>query len=454
VTATPSSAKNRLLLSQVRWLVALRWGAGSAVVAAALIDLLWLEWFGNAVAALVLGIAILLFNAIMATWTRRGAAFLRHPQSLLITVWVQIGVDLTTLAILTVWTGGLTSIISGFFVFHMVFASLLLGQTMAYLAATYAVCAFFTLLCTLGQSPATRADVLAASGFILTLYITVFIANHLTARLRRDEWRLYEHSRRILNMSHQLRDQQQAMVQHEKMVGLGQLAAGLAHEIANPLASMDSVLQLMMRKPDRPTGPALQTLREQIERISTIIRQMTAFARPDDPSGPPVPIGQLIERVIHIVQLDRRARQLQLVQEISARLAGDWAVPSAIQQVLVNLAINALDAMADVPQPRLTIRLLQRRHENVIEVEDNGSGIAPENLNRIFEPFFTTKPIGKGTGLGLSISYRLIEKHGGTMHVHSTPGAGTTFTMSFPATRETLRAAVGDSTAAPEPVRI
>lgn len=453
MTATPATAKNRLLLSQVRWLVALRWGAGSAVVAAALIDLLWLEWFDNAVAALLLGITILLFNAIMARWTRRGAAFLRQPRRLLSTVWIQIGVDLTTLAILAVWTGGLTSIISGFFVFHMVFASLLLGQTMAYLAATYAVCTFFTLLCTLGQSPTSRADVLAASGFILTLYITVFIANHLTARLRRNEWRLYEHSRRILEMSHRLRNQQQAMVQHEKMVGLGQLAAGLAHEIANPLASMDSVLQLMMRKPDRPTGPALQTLREQIERISNIIRQMTAFARPDDPDGPPVPIGQLIERVIHIVQLDRRARQLQLVQEISARLAGDWAVPSAIQQVLVNLAINALDAMADTPKPRLTIRLFQRRHENVIEVEDNGSGIAPENLSRIFEPFFTTKPIGKGTGLGLSISYRLIEKHGGSMHVHSTPAEGATFTMSFPATRQTRRAA-GASTSAPESIRV
>ncbi len=450
MTAAPSTAKNRLLLSQVRWLVALRWGAGSAVVLAALVDLLWLDWFPHSVAALGLGIAILLYNAIMAAWTRRGAAFLRHPQRLLITVWAQIGIDLTMLAILTVWTGGLTSIISGFFVFHMVFASLLLGQTMAYLAATYAVCVFFTLLCTLGQSPTSRADVLAASGFVLTLYITVFIANHLTARLGRNERRLYEHSRRILNMSHLLRDQQQAMVQHEKMVGLGQLAAGLAHEIANPLASMDSVLQLMMRKPDRPAGPALQTLREQIERISNIIRQMTAFARPDDPTGPPVPIGQLIERVIHIVQLDRRARQLQLVQEISARLASDWAVPSAIQQVLVNLAINALDAVADVPQPRLTIRLLQRRRENVIEVEDNGSGIAPENLNRIFEPFFTTKPVGKGTGLGLSISYRLIERHGGTMHVHSTPGQGTTFTISFPADRATRPA----STSPVEPIRV
>ena len=125
-------------------------------------------------------------------------------------------------------------------------------------------------------------------------------------------------------------------------------------------------------------------------------------------------------------------------------------MPSAIQQVLVNLAINALDAVADVPQPRLTIRLLQRRRENVIEVEDNGSGIAPENLNRIFEPFFTTKPVGKGTGLGLSISYRLIERHGGTMHVHSTPGQGTTFTISFPADRATRPA----STSPVEPIRV
>lgn len=453
MNSTPSTANHRLLLSQIRWLVALRWGAGFAVALAALIDWLWLEWFPNATAALMLGVTILGFNAMVAAWTRRSIPLMRHPRRLLLAVWIQIGVDLTLLAILTVWTGGLTSIISGFFVFHMVFASLLLGQTMAYLAATYAVCVFFTLLCSLGDSPTTRADTLAATGFILTLYITVFIANHLTTRLRRNEQRLYEHSRRILDMSHRLRDQQQAMVQHEKMIGLGQLAAGLAHEIANPLASMDSVLQLMMRRPDRPAGNALRTLREQIERISNIIRQMTAFARPDDPTGPPVPIGQLIERVTRIVQLDTRAKRLQLVEDLDPHLVNDWTVPSAIQQVLVNLAINALDAMADAAAPCLTIRLIQRHDKNVIEVQDNGTGIPPQNLNRIFEPFFTTKPVGKGTGLGLSISYRLVEKHGGTMRVQSTPGQGTTFTMSFPSAPEAKRPST-PSTYSAEVIRV
>ena len=234
-------------------------------------------------------------------------------------------------------------------------------------------------------------------------------------------------------MSRRLRDQQQALVQHEKMVGLGQLAAGLAHEIANPLASMDSVLQLMARNPDRPPGRSLQTLREQIERMSNIIRQMTAFARPDDPTGPPIPIDQLLDRVIHIIKLDRRSRSIEIVEDFAPELLHGWCAPSALQQVLVNLAINALDAMTECKAPRLVIRLRRRHRRNVIEVEDNGTGIAPEHLNRIFEPFFTTKPVGKGTGLGLSISYRLVEKYGGTLDVHSDMGRGTTFTISFPA---------------------
>ena len=110
--------------------------------------------------------------------------------------------------------------------------------------------------------------------------------------------------------------------------------------------------------------------------------------------------------------------------------------PHAIEQVLVNLILNALDAMAETSQPRLEIALDGRPHECLIAVRDNGQGIPPEHMDHLFEPFFTTKPVGKGTGLGLSISYGLIRGHGGRIEVQSTPGQGATFTIALPLAAE------------------
>jgi signal transduction histidine kinase len=114
---------------------------------------------------------------------------------------------------------------------------------------------------------------------------------------------------------------------------------------------------------------------------------------------------------------------------------GRWRMlPHAIQQVMVNLMRNALDAMSDTLEPCLSVRTLRQQDGTVsIDVTDNGSGIRPEHMNRLFEPFFTTKPVGKGTGLGLSISYRLIEQQGGRITARSKPGQGATFRVTLPA---------------------
>jgi signal transduction histidine kinase len=111
--------------------------------------------------------------------------------------------------------------------------------------------------------------------------------------------------------------------------------------------------------------------------------------------------------------------------------------PQAIQQVVVNLIVNALDAVAEAPEPKITVRTERRADNCLIEVIDNGHGIKPEHLARLFEPFFTTKPVGQGTGLGLSISYSLVQKQGGHITVKSQPGRGTAFTVRLPATNGT-----------------
>jgi len=422
----------RLLVQQVRWFIALRWVAGATVLIGSFIDWQFLGWYDRSREGVLLGLALLGVNIFMRTWVHRNAALLRRPRRLMAVIWTQMVADLLMLSLLAVWTGGLSSPVLGFFVFHMVFASLLLGSMPAYAVATIAVSIFFAFLGALGEAPVARPAVLSAIGFILTLYFTVLVVNHITRRLRDHERRVLAHHGRIIEMSRRLRDQQQAMIQHEKMVALGQMAAGLAHEIANPLASMDSVLQLMQRKAQEPHLKSIATMRQQVQRIHAIIRQMTSFARPDVPASTPMPLGQLIDRVIQVVDLDRRLDRIRVVREVPETLAQSWRLPISMQQVLVNLAINAVDAMEHAVRPVLTIAAEQSNGRLLVRVSDTGSGIAPEHIGHIFEPFFTTKPVGKGTGLGLSVSYRIVQHHGGRLEVDSRCGVGTTFTMTLP----------------------
>jgi C4-dicarboxylate-specific signal transduction histidine kinase len=218
------------------------------------------------------------------------------------------------------------------------------------------------------------------------------------------------------------------------------MAAGVAHEIANPLASMDSLLQLMQRKPERARPEAVTSLREQIERIAQITQQMRAFAHPGEGAREQtVELNEIVEQALHMLRFDKRLRSVRLERQFSSSAGSIAVLPQALQQVLVNLIINALDALEQQPDPLLTVRT--NRHDGwcLIEVSDNGSGIPPELMGRLFEPFFTTKPVGKGTGLGLSISYSLVQRHGGSISVRSQVGRGSSFTIRIPVSLDTSR---------------
>ena len=134
-----------------------------------------------------------------------------------------------------------------------------------------------------------------------------------------------------------------------------------------------------------------------------------------------------------MVRIDARARRIGIQTDLAADVGPVLIRPQALQQVLVNLLLNSLDALAEIPEPKLAVKTSRQDKWYVIEVIDNGAGIKPEHLHRVFEPFFTTKPVGKGTGLGLSISYNLIQRLGGMIDVASQPGVGTTLTIHLPA---------------------
>jgi two-component system, LuxR family, sensor kinase FixL len=236
----------------------------------------------------------------------------------------------------------------------------------------------------------------------------------------------------ILTMNRELQRHQQALIQGEKMVAMGQMAAGIVHEIGNPLASMDSLLQLVQRHPERLGEETIHSLREQVGRIHRIVRQLTDFAHPNESAWEARKLVDLIQSTLEMMRFDRRLKGVRIERQLGEDVGEVRVMPHAFQQVLVNMIVNAVDAMSGVEQPLLILRTVRQGGSCIVEIQDNGHGIAAEHLPHVFEPFFTTKPIGRGTGLGLSISYSLIQRHGGTCEVESRLGVGTTFRILLP----------------------
>jgi signal transduction histidine kinase len=420
------SGDERLLLRELSWLIQLRWVAGAGVVLFGLIQLRWLPWVETPLRTIGIGVAILAYNAVlvgsMRPWPQQPARRTVHIFAL-----AQILFDLLALTLLVVSTGGIASPVASFFVFHMVFASVLLPRGLAAICAAAAIGLVAGALALAGQARLDGPWLLAMAGWAATLLVTLWLTERLARGLYQRERSRLRHYRRGRRMAAHLERQQRAMMQHEKMVAMGQLAAGVAHEITNPLASMDSLLQLMERRPGVPRPEMLESMRDQVARIEAIVRRLTGFAHPDAGRMEEANISEVVGSSLRVLALDHRLRRVQLEQHLDPVRA--QVVVRSLQQVLTNLVINALDAMSDVPQPRLELRVRREGDECLIEVRDNGHGIDAKMQERIFEPFFTTKPVGQGTGLGLSISRTLVREQGGELEVSSDPGSGTTFTI-------------------------
>lgn len=231
-----------------------------------------------------------------------------------------------------------------------------------------------------------------------------------------------------------LNDAQAALVQSEKMSAFGQLSAGIAHEVKNPLAGILGYAQLSLRKidPENPVYKNLQLIEKETKRTKTIIENLMRFARQEQVVKQPTDINQVAEDAVAIVDHQLTINQVQIVKELSVDLPRIMGNANQIQQVLMNFMINAQQAMDG--QPGTVTISTRRRDEAHIEVRvaDTGPGIPREIQAKIFEPFFTTKVAGKGTGLGLSVSFGIIKDHFGEICVESEPGRGATFIITFP----------------------
>lgn len=242
----------------------------------------------------------------------------------------------------------------------------------------------------------------------------------------------------IVGRSQILRDltkikmKEEQIQQSERLATVGHMAAGVAHEVGNPLTAISSLVQVCQRKTDDNfIQGQLKKVREHIQRINKIVRDLVDFSRPSSMQSENVQINEIIESAVGLLQHDARCRDVDFEMELSHNLPLVSCVPDQIHQVLVNLLLNAVDAMEEEENPKVTIVTEEQGGMAKLTVSDIGKGIKEEHKTRIFEPFFTTKEVGSGTGLGLSVSHGIINKIGGSIQVESDYGEGTTFIIKL-----------------------
>ena len=235
-----------------------------------------------------------------------------------------------------------------------------------------------------------------------------------------------------------LKTTQAQLVQSEKLSAVGEFVAGVAHELNNPLAAVMGFSEMLKDADvDEDLRRHLDLIFKSALRCRKIVQSLLSFARRHQPERKPVAVNKLIDEVLEIVAYQLRTSNVEVVCQFAPRLPLVLADGHQIQQVVLNLINNARQAIeAHQASGRITIRTDMQEVVIRIAIQDNGPGIAPENLTRIFDPFFTTKEVGKGTGLGLSLCYGLIREHGGNITVSSEPGKGATFTIELPATAD------------------
>lgn len=238
---------------------------------------------------------------------------------------------------------------------------------------------------------------------------------------------------RVEERTRELQQVQNQLIQAGKMAALGELAAGVAHEINNPLTGVLTFSSLILKKTDEnhPWRRDLENIVQQTTRCRNIVKALLDFARQRKPDKRESDIHLLIDRTLNLVENQARFQNIKMVRDFMADIPMVSVDGDQIQQVFMNIVINAADAMGE-KGGTLSIKTAVRDGMVEISFTDTGCGINKENLSKIFTPFFTTKETGKGTGLGLAISYGIIQSHGGDIEVESEAGKGATFRVKLP----------------------
>jgi signal transduction histidine kinase len=239
----------------------------------------------------------------------------------------------------------------------------------------------------------------------------------------------------------ELEKEQEQLIQSRKIASIGTLTAGIAHEINNPVNNLSLILESLLEESDQMEQEERQRLyreaMDQADRTSEIVKNLLEFSRARHPKLEELNLEEIIDKTARLVTNEMKLNRIEFHKEVNGGLSIARLDRGGLQQVLLNLFMNSIQAMEH--GGKLTVRIgpAQSPAEVRIDVMDNGAGIAPENLGQIFDPFFTTKKEGVGTGLGLSMSYNIVKKNRGRMEVQSKPGQGTCFSIMLPLSNQT-----------------
>src|SRR3989338_2172822 len=273
------------------------------------------------------------------------------------------------------------------------------------------------------------------------LFLAVVGALFLVLYSRRRDIEKQKYQNKILSLHADLKNTENQLIRAGKLASVAELAAGVAHEVMNPLASISSYCQLMMRtgsgKSENRVKEFSRKIADEIQRVSRILRDMKSYARPslDDEQKHLVNPDEVVREMLDLISIDSRFKNIDIDASLFRHDFYCYISKERLKQVILNLLINAADAMPNGGH----IKIISRKRFNgtspgiyTLSIRDTGMGIDKKNSLRVYEPFFTTKPEGKGTGLGLSVSQRIIHDFRGNLYFKSIQDKGTIFVIELP----------------------